>query len=129
MYNFLKHVPLFNGLSNEDLFMLCDMTGEVRLKAGEILFTEGSAGNQAYVIQEGEIEIFKSVGSREILLAVRGPGEVIGEMSLLDAVPRNASGRARVDSKLVAITHEQLDNLLNASPSAAITMLHTITGA
>jgi signal transduction histidine kinase len=127
MFTFLKQVPLFKGLSDEDLFMLCDMTGEVRLKAGEILFTEGSTGEQAYVIQEGQIEIFKSVGNREILLAVRGPGEVIGEMSLLDAVPRNASGRARSDSKLVTITHEQLDRLLNASPSAAITMLHTIT--
>jgi signal transduction histidine kinase len=127
MYNFLKQVPLFKGLNEEDLFMLCDMTGEVTLEAGEILFSEGGTGEQAYVIQEGEIEIYKSVGNREILLAVRGPGEVIGEMSLLDAVPRNASGRARSKSKLVAITHEQLDRLLNASPSAAITMLHTVT--
>jgi signal transduction histidine kinase len=127
MFSFLKHIPLFKGLSDEDLFMLCDMTGEVQLEAGEILFTEGSVGDKAYVIKEGQIEIFKSVGNREVLLAVRGPGEVIGEMSLLDAVPRNASGRARSESKLVAITHEQLDRLLNESPSAAVTMLHTIT--
>lgn len=107
--------------------MLCDMTGEVHLEEGEILFTEGSMGERAYVIQEGEIEIYKLVGNREVLLAVRGPGEVIGEMSLLDAVPRNASGRAHSKSKLVAITHDQLDRLLKTSPSAAITMLHTIT--
>jgi signal transduction histidine kinase len=127
MFNFLKQVPLFKGLSDEDLFILCEMTVEVNLSAGEILFTEGSTGDQAYVIQEGQIEIYKSVGKREVLLAVRGPGEVIGEMSLLDAVPRNASGRARTDCKLVAITHEQLDRLLSSSSSAAITMLHTIT--
>jgi signal transduction histidine kinase len=127
MFNFLKQVPLFKGLSDEDLFILCEMTGEVHLSAGEILFTEGSTGDQAYVIQEGQIEIYKSVGKREVLLAVRGPGEVIGEMSLLDAVPRNASGRARSECKLVAITHEQLDRLLSSSSSAAITMLHTIT--
>jgi signal transduction histidine kinase/predicted CoA-binding protein len=127
MYGFLKKVPLFAGLPEEDLNRLCEMVEEVHLPAGSDLFTEGSQGDRAYIIKSGQIEIVKQSEGREILLAVRQPGEVIGEMSLLEATPRNASGRAQTDSVLLAITHEQLNQLLNTSPSAARAMLHTFT--
>jgi len=127
MFDFLKQVPLFEGLSNEDLMFLCGMISQLRIVKGEILFNEGDEGEEAYVIKEGQIQIYKTVAGREVHLALRGPGEVIGEVSLLEAVPRTASGRAQEDSLLFVITHEQLDRLLNASPSAAITMLHTVT--
>ncbi|UCH59786.1 MAG: CoA-binding protein [Anaerolineales bacterium] len=127
MYDFLRKVPLFADLPDEDLDRLCQMVTEVRLQAGDELFAEGSPGNRAFVIQEGEIEILKSSGGRNVQIALRKPGEVIGEMSLLESAPRFASGRARTDSLLLAIGHEQLNNLLNTSPSAARAMLHTIT--
>lgn len=126
MFDFFKRIPLFEGLDQTDLERLCTLISDVHVPAGEMLFTEGSLGDQAYVIKEGQVEILKSVAGREVLLAVRGPGEVIGEMSMLEAVPRNASGRARTDTILVAISHAQLDKLLNESPSAARTMLHTV---
>src|SRR3990172_4124715 len=127
MYEFLKKIPLFADLPDEDLERLCEMVAEVSLKAGEELFTEGSPGDSAFVIQQGEIEILKTSGGRNVLLAVRKPGEVIGEMSLLESAPRFATVRARSDSLLLAIGHEQLNNLLNTSPSAARALLHTIT--
>jgi signal transduction histidine kinase len=127
MFDFLKQVPLFSGLSDEDLLFLCGMISQLRIAKGESLFTEGDEGKEAYVIKEGQIQIYKTVAGREVHLALRGPGEVIGEVSILEAVPRTASGRAQEDSLLFVITHEQLDQLLSASPSAAITMLHTVT--
>lgn len=127
MYDFLKKVPLFADLPEDDLERLCEGVEVVHLPAGAELFSEGSVGDKAYVIQEGQIEILKHSGGRVVLLAVRQPGEVIGEISLLEAAPRNASGRARTDSILLAISHDQLDNLLKISPSAARAMLHTIT--
>lgn len=127
MYTFLKKIPLFASLPDEDLERLCQMVTEVHLPAGAELFTEGSPGDKAYVIQEGEIEILKVSGGRNVLVAVRKPGEVIGEMSLLEAAPQFASGRARTDSLLLEISHAQLDQLINTSPSAARAMLFTIT--
>ncbi len=127
MYDFLKKVPLFSSLPDHDLDRLCEMVTEVDISAGEQLFAEGSPGDKAYVIEKGEIEILKASGGRNVLLAVRKSGEVIGEMSLLEAAPRFASGRARTDSVLLAISHEQLDELLNTSPSAARSLLFTIT--
>jgi CRP-like cAMP-binding protein len=125
MYDFKENSPL--QPSEHDLDRLCEMVTEVNLPAGTELFTEGSPGDQAYVIMEGEIEILKASGGRNVLLAVRKPGDVIGEMALLEAAPRFATVRARTDSVLLAISHSQLDELLNTSPSAARAMLFTIT--
>lgn len=125
MYHFLKKIPLFAGLSHEDLDQLCRMVTEVRLPAGQELFAEGDLGDQAYVIKEGQIEIWKHSDGHQVLLAVRQPGEVIGEMALVESSSRNATARAQTDSLLVSISAEQLDHLLNVSPSAARSMLHT----
>lgn len=127
MYDFLKNIPLFADLPEGDLDRLCQMVEEVYLPAGAVLFSEGDTGDRAYVIKEGQIEIIKFSAGREVLLVLRQSGEVIGEMSLLEAATRNAGARARTNSVLLAISQEQLDQLLNTSPSAARAMLHTIT--
>lgn len=127
VYNFLRKIPLFAGLSHDDLERLCEMVSEVRLSAGEELFAEGDPGDKAYVIKEGQLEILKNSGGQGVILAVRQPGEVIGEMALLESAPRFATVRARADSLLLEIDHKHLDELLNTSPSAAKGMLYTIT--
>ncbi len=125
--DFLRKVPLFAELPLADLVRLCSMVEEVRLSTGEMLFIEGSLGEKAYVIREGDIEIFKTANGKPVQLAVRQPGDVIGEMALLAAAPRNASGRALSDCFLIAISAAQLNELLDTSPKAARTMLHTVT--
>lgn len=127
MFDFLKKVPLFADLPDDDLDRLCAMVTVVHTAVAEVLFTEGEIGDKAYVIMSGEIEIVKESGGRAVLLALRHAGEVIGEMSLLDQTPRFASGVARTECDLLAISHENLENLLDTSPSAARVMLSTIT--
>ena len=126
MYDFLKKVPLFADLSDDDLDRLCEMLTTVDLPAGEELFAEGSHGERAYIIQEGELEIVKASSSREVLLAVRSSGEVIGEMALLEDRPRMASVRARTKTRMLAIHRDQLQDLLSTSPSAAVAMFYTV---
>lgn len=126
LYQFLKNVPLFANMSDEDLSQLCEMMNVVELEDGEQLFAEGDHGDKAYVIQKGELEILKVSGNRTVLLAVRGKGEVIGEMALLENRPRMASVRARGDTKLLAIHQEQLTHLLSTSRSAAEAMYYNV---
>lgn len=127
MDNFLKKIPFFANLPASDLESLCKLVTEVSLPAGEILFTEGSPGDKAYIIKQGQLEILKASGGSNVLLAVRQSGDVIGEMSLLESAPRFATARARSDCILLVIEHQHLDHFLNTSPSAAKAMLHTIT--
>jgi len=94
-FEFLRQIPLFAELDEPDLRKLCSLVNDVHLEAGQELFRQGDGGELAYVIREGEIEISRYSDGREIPLALRQAGEVIGEMALLEEAPRMASARAR----------------------------------
>jgi signal transduction histidine kinase len=104
------------------------MVGEVRLLAGQILFSEGSLADSAYILYEGELEIVKNVDGNEIFLDLKSePGTVIGEMALLEESTRLATVRTRRDSCLLTLNQNQIYELLSLSPGAAKMMLHTLT--
>lgn len=124
--DFLRRVPLFTGLPEEDLERLCRMMAEVSLAAGEELFAEGDPGDRAYIIVSGELEVIKATGGRPILLSVRGAGDVIGEMAILEDAPRNATVRARSAVLLYAIDHQHFEDLLATSPTASRVLLNTV---
>ena len=79
------------------------------LQAGTTLFSEGDVGDHAYLIRSGEIEIVIERDGREIVLARRGAGEIIGEMALLDRGPRSAGARVVRSADLVIISQRQLE--------------------
>jgi len=115
----LDAVPLFAGLPDEDLNRLSAGVTEVRLEPGAALFAEGDEGDSAYVIVDGDIEIVKQALNREVLLAVLGPGAVIGEMALLHEAPRMASGRSRTGATLLEVPRASFDAVLDTSAAAA----------
>ena len=123
---FLKKIPLLADLSASDLSQLIDTSEVVELSAGVELFAEGSLGDRAYIIKEGQLEILKATSAGEMWLAVRQRGDMIGEMALLHPVSRMATVRARTDSVLLAISQEQFDHLLEKSHAATRAILHTM---
>jgi signal transduction histidine kinase len=126
VFETLRLVPLFAHLSDEDLESLCTSVERIHLSDGEFLFREGDSGDAAFVIEAGELEIFKASAGKEVLLAVRHAGEVIGEMSLLEDNPRNASGAARGSCVVLSIDKNLITRLLATSPSAASGLFKTI---
>lgn len=122
----LKNISLFQGLDQEDLQRICNSIEIQELSDGETLFHEGEEGDLAYIIQEGEMEILKNTHGRETLLSVRAKGEVIGEMALLEKMPRTATVRARSEVILYVLKKEELDRLVKSSPSAMQSLFQTI---
>ena len=93
---------------------MSDPTGERQeIKTGELLFEEGDFGEVAFLIVSGEVEIFRSSGNRERVLATVGRGEIIGEMSLIDSQPRVASARALADTQVSLISRQSLQRRLD----------------
>jgi len=90
----LRTVPMFEQLSDSDMEMLSSAIAVQRLEKGEDLFAEGDVGDAAYVVETGELEVLKSSGDRKILLSVIRPGDIVGEMALMDKAPRMAGVRA-----------------------------------
>ncbi len=122
---FLRRLSLFADLPEADLHALYQRAEPMTLPSGEWLMREGEIGDALYAVLEGGIEITKRSGEQEVVLAVRGPGEVIGELALLEQTPRSASGRAVQDTQLLRIGKEAFKQMLAASPSAALALLHT----
>ena len=124
-----KKVPLLSDLPRNELDYLAATLQVVILAQGEVLFCECDPGESLYIILEGQLQILLAMGTRdERQLAVFGPGEFIGEMSLL--IPgraRTASVRAVSASRLWMMTHTDFDGLLNRQPKLAYTIVQTLT--
>ena len=119
MHDLLRKVPLFADLPAADLELLTSGAVAETVAAGTVLFREGDHGDRACVIVDGEVEVVKASGPNEILLAVRHAGDVVGEMSLLDAAPRMATVRAKTDTTLLTIPKQQMDDLIASSATAS----------
>jgi signal transduction histidine kinase len=126
MFERFRQVPLFADLADDDLARICAEAQDVRLAPGDVLFREGDPGDRAFVVTAGQVEVLRDTDRREVLLAVRGEGEVIGEMALLQEEPRSATVRARTATDLISIPKAALDDLLQTSPSASRSVFQTL---
>jgi signal transduction histidine kinase/predicted CoA-binding protein len=126
MIEFIREVPLFEGLNDDDLTQLCDLAHEETYDKGDIVINERDESNVAYIIKEGQLEILKNSYGKLILLAVRGVGDFIGEHSLFQDLPRSATVRAKVDTTVICVTREVMDELFKKSLNAVKSMFRTI---
>jgi CRP/FNR family cyclic AMP-dependent transcriptional regulator len=108
----LRDIGLFGGLSDESLDSLIEDLRTTRAEPGAFVMREGETAREMFVVLGGELEVVKS-GARgnEARVAVLGPGDWVGEMSIIDVMPRSASVRALAPSLLLKITSENLDRL------------------
>lgn len=84
-------------------------------KKGDILLREGDAGDVAYVIESGSVEILLQRDSTLIQIGTRGPGSIIGEMALIDDKPRTATIRAVEDCYVLEITREDFSRRVDSA--------------
>jgi CRP/FNR family transcriptional regulator, cyclic AMP receptor protein len=120
----LSRAPLFSALDDDAAAALRASMNDVTLPRGETLFREGDSGDCLYVITDGKIKLGRAAtDGRENILAILGPGEMFGELSLFDPKPRTATAVAVVDSTLMSLGHEALDQLLTGRPAVAESML------
>ncbi len=81
-----------------------------------MIFCEGQQGKELYIIQKGSIKITKIVDNKEVLLAVLKPGDIFGEMSLLEDKPRSASAMAHEEAVLLAVNKENFQGMVKTQP-------------
>jgi CRP/FNR family cyclic AMP-dependent transcriptional regulator len=116
----LKQAPLFTGLEDEAATELSETMGTVRLNKGEILFHEGDTGDRLYVVVSGKVKLGRSGSAgRENLLAVLGPGQMFGELSLFDPGPRSTTATAVTSCEIRTLEHDELMTWLAGRPEVA----------
>jgi len=120
----LADVELFEHLSTDDRLRLAEVVDCQELSAGTTLFQSGEPGESLFVVRTGEIELYiKDTAGQKIVLTVASPGEIFGELALLDRGARTATAVALVDSQLLELDREDLLLLFQRTPAAALRLL------
>lgn len=123
----LSEVPLFKRLGPEERADLERVLEHATCARGETIFALGEPGDSLYIVGSGKIELFvKDNSGAKITLTVCEPGEIFGELSLLDGGARTASATALEESHLMVLSREELLAFLRRHPEAALTMLTTM---
>ena len=99
-----------------------------RFPRGTTLFNEGESSDKVVVVVSGRVKIsFFTNDGREIVLGVRGPGEILGELSALDGEPRSATATALEDVDSLIVTTDAFRAFIETHPKVALRLLETIS--
>jgi CRP-like cAMP-binding protein len=117
----LRQVPVFAALEDRWLQVLAARTRRRQFRANEALFFEGDPGHSLYVVIAGRVRIETTTADgRPVHLAERGPGEVVGEMALIDGKPRMADARTAETSDLLILDRAEFVRCVEESPRLAL---------
>lgn len=117
---------LFELLAEDERRMLAEVGGTVHLAAQQILFQTGEPGGTLYVVESGKVEIYiKDNAGQKILLKTASAGDFFGEVSLFDGRPRTATAVAVSESRLLALSREDLLAALGGMLRVADKLLQT----
>jgi CRP-like cAMP-binding protein len=115
-------------LSEQDVVDLCALGRVRRHPRGGILMLEGSDAEDVLLLRRGRVKVsYETEDGREVLLAVRGPGALLGELSAIDGEPRVATVSAIEDVEVVALGVASFRSFLHSHPDAAVGLLRTLT--
>lgn len=123
----LGKVALFDGLSKRALERLSYTCTPIRRGADEVILREGDQGDSLYVILEGKVAMSKlNENDDQIVIAERVPGEIFGEMALLDGLPRSATVRAIEPSLFLVINRADFIHAIMETPEIALKIMATL---
>ena len=125
----LERAALLSSLSQQELQLLAARTVRKHLSEGEILFSEGEPCSGLHIIAQGKVRIFKtSVGGREHVLALNGPGETVAELPVFDGGPYPASAMAVEDTEIAFISRRDFHAYCLEHPEVALKVLSVVGG-
>src|SRR3954469_3897911 len=123
----LANVPLFAALDEETAELLAAALTTRTVVRGHVVFSEGDTGDRLFIVFDGKVKISRAAADgRENLLAVLGPGEMFGELSLFDPGPRTATASAITDTTLASLDHDDLRPVLLERPAVAYHLLRAL---
>jgi len=125
--SFLAQCSLFKQLPPGELAALEAVALPRRFATGEVLFREGDPGDGLYVIQSGELQVTCLVGPNDPrVLTTFGPGDVVGEMTVVDAQPRSATVIVTQAAELIYLPCEDVRRVLQRSPETALNLAREV---
>jgi CRP/FNR family transcriptional regulator, cyclic AMP receptor protein len=120
----LRQIPLFQLLDDNELAALTDQLEVRKYWKGQMVFWQGSPGDTMFLVHSGQVELFiKDKNGDVVNLNCAEPGDMFGELALLDQQPRSANAKATADTTLLVIDQNDLRQLFQAYPAAAFDIM------
>lgn len=123
----LSGVAFFDGFTSDQLRLIAFGAERIALPEGELLFLEGEAADCAYILLDGQIELFTADGARRSKGRAR-PGAMLGELALIAGAARPASAEAATDSRLLRISRKDFRRVLEEYPDLAAALHKRMAG-
>ncbi|MEW6680922.1 MAG: Crp/Fnr family transcriptional regulator, partial [bacterium] len=126
--NFLRFVPIFSSLPPRDLEELGKIANFKTYKKNNLLFLKDDLGVHLFIVKRGSVKVIvEHEDGREIILSILYPGDIFGEMSLLDGKPRSATVVAKEDCEVLTITRNKFLSFLKEHPNVSIKILENLS--
>jgi CRP-like cAMP-binding protein len=117
----LRRTTLFAPARTETLRPLAARAFVRRFAPGQVVFTEGEPSDHVYVVREGRVRVLRqSVHGEQVVLTVLGPGDSLGELSMIDGEPRSASVEALTAVSLIVLPTADVLDVLRADPDVLL---------
>jgi CRP/FNR family cyclic AMP-dependent transcriptional regulator len=124
----LASIPLFSGLGHENLARLADQLCQQTVPAGRDIMRSEQPGEAVYVVQSGTLKIHaEQPDGRDVVLALLGPGQTVGEMSVVDREGRSASVTALEETHLLRMGRVEFLNALTTMPALAMNLMRILS--
>lgn len=123
---FFRNVPIFHGLSSRQLARVMLAMQKRTYRSGEILFEEGQVGKAVFIIKTGQVELSRSGPSGHRSLGVLGPGQMFGEMALLEQMLRTATATVVEDGEISLLYTATLEALVRDHPHIGVKLLRNM---
>jgi CRP/FNR family transcriptional regulator, cyclic AMP receptor protein len=123
----LARSGIFQGVDPEAAEVLAKELDTIEIRKGEVVFSEGEPGDSLYIVLSGKIKLSRRApDGRENVLAVMGPSDQFGELSVFDPGPRTATATAVTDVKLAKMPQSVLGPWIEAHPEVGERLLHVL---
>lgn len=116
----LRLIPFFADLSDDVILAIERYCRREHYSRGELVFAEGDFGDRMYIIQSGQVKVVSDRNGTERIFSYLNPGNFFGETALLTGEPRNAGVRVVIDSDLISLGRQELQELIADYPNIAV---------
>jgi CRP-like cAMP-binding protein len=124
----LKRVPLFSALTDEDRGVLARRLQRRAFRAGVAIFHKEQTGDALYVVETGRVRLYvPTEGGEEFTVDLAGPGDVFGEMALLDGLPRSASAETLEKTTMLVLSRDDFLRQMESTPSLAVAIVAMVS--
>jgi CRP/FNR family transcriptional regulator/CRP/FNR family cyclic AMP-dependent transcriptional regulator len=124
----MRRVPLFADLTDAQLETLIQDFNRRQFRRDEAIFQQGDPGQALYMVESGQVRIYvQDEEGQEVSVILCGPGDLFGELALIDGLPRSASAVAMEDTVVLALSHDHFREQMRRYPQMALNLMKALS--